>query len=528
MMRSMLNIWGVRLLAVGVAVGGFAAAPAIPVKAAADFGTLVQTKSGKVQGISESDVVVFKGIPFAKPPVGALRWLQPQPVPPWHGVIDASEFRADCVQPLAAAPASVATSEDCLYLNIWRPASATEKPLPVMVWIYGGGLVQGGASLYPGDCLARRNLVFVSFNYRLGRFGFFAHPALARETPAAPRGNYGYMDQIAALQWVQRNIAAFGGDPSNVTIAGESAGGGSVLVMLTSPTARGLFHRAILQSPGIPTARAGVMPLRDLADAESLAVNYARTLGITGDDQAALASLRAIPATTLNEGVEWYQSPVMDGRLVAEAPERVLHAGRQAKVPVIVGANDLDMADGQANSKDELFAAFGPLALQARTLYDPEGDASLAALNQSVLADRTMVEPSRHLAELTTMAGQPAYLYRFSYVPDVRRTEIPGATHASEIVFAFDRVAAAMKGEATAADIAMGQAMSGYWAAFVRTGDPNGGNRREWLRYDPVSANVLNFTNTGVTFAADPIKARLDLWQSAWEPGRQTMRKDRE
>jgi para-nitrobenzyl esterase len=268
--------------------------------------------------------------------------------------------------------------------------------------------------------------------------------------------------------------------------------------------------------------------LRDLADAESLAVDYARTLGIAGDDQAALASLRALPAATLNEGVEWYQSPVIDGRLVVEAPETVLRAGRQAKVPVIVGANDLDMADGQANSKDELFAAFGPLAPQARALYDPEGDAIFAELNQAAFGDRTMIEPSRYLAELVTKVGQPAYFYRFSYVPELLRVTTPGATHASEIVFAFDRVATVMKDKATAADIAMGQAMSGYWAAFVRTGDPNELGRPKWTRYDPVSNNVLNFTNTGVTFGADPIKARLDLWQSAWEPGRQTMRKDRE
>jgi para-nitrobenzyl esterase len=513
-MRSVLATVGVHLFVVGLTLARFA----VPF-AAADSPTLVEIEGGKVEGRSADNVIAFKGIPFARPPVGALRWRPPQPVVAWQGVLQAREFQSNCVQPLSAAPPSVGISEDCLYLNVWRPASTAERPLPAMVWIHGGGLIEGGASLYPGDGLARLGLVFVSFNYRLGRFGFFAHPALARETPAAPRGNYGYMDQIAALQWVKRNIAAFGGDPDNVTIAGESAGGGSALIMMTSPMARGLFHRAILQSPGVPTPRAGVMLLRDLAATEAIAVEYARSVGIEGDDDAALGKLRTLSTATLNKSVEWYQSPVIDGHLIVEAPEAALRAGRQAKVPVIVGANDLDLADGQAKNKDELFAAFGPLASQARALYDPQGDTSLEALNQAVFADRTMVEPSRFLAELTTMAGQPAYLYRFSYVPELRRSQIPGATHDSEIVFAFDRVAAVMRDNASAADIAMGHMMSSYWAAFVMKGDPNGDERPDWPRYDPALRHVLNFTNTGVTFGADPLKARLDLWSSVWERG---------
>lgn len=187
---------------------------------------------------------------------------------------------------------------------------------------------------------------------------------------------------------------------------------------------------------------------------------------------------------------------------------------------MIVGANNLDMADSQAKNRNELFAAFGSLAPQARALYDPKGDASFEALNQAVFADRTMVEPSRLLAELTTKVGQPAYFYRFSYVPEFRRTEIPGASHDSEIVFAFDRVAAVMQDRASSADIAIADTMSGYWAAFVRTGDPNGGGRPEWPRYDPANRDVLNFTNIGGTFGADPLKARLDLWRSEWEQRR--------
>ena len=197
-----------------------------------------QTNSGSVRGTVANDVIAFKGIPFAAPPVGELRWRAPQPVQRWPGVREATAYSADPMQPQAggslpvritASPAG--NSEDCLYLNVWRPVKAEGGPLPVLVWIYGGGLVRGGASIYPGDFLARHGVVVVTFNYRVGRLGFFAHPALASESPDAVRGNYGYMDQIAALEWVQRNIADFGGDPHRVTIAGESAGGGSVLVM---------------------------------------------------------------------------------------------------------------------------------------------------------------------------------------------------------------------------------------------------------------------------------------------------------
>ena len=387
--------------------------------------------------------------------------------------------------------------------------------------------------MYPGDALARQGIVFVSFNYRLGRLGFFGHPALAREAPDDLRGNYGYMDQIAALQWVQRNIAAFGGDPNNVTVAGESAGGGSVLVLLTSLLARGLFQRAILESPNMPGARAVAGPMRELAAAESIAVQYAHSLGIEGDDQAALAKLRAVPADTLAAGTEDYllsifggpevpglSHSIIDGRLVVEAPEAVLRAGKQTMVPVVVGANDHDLAASPAQTKDALFAQFGPLASQARKLYDPNGDVSFKDLTQAIVADETIIEPSRYLAELMAKAGQPAYFYRFSYVPEALREKTHGATHGAEIPFALGAVSALMKNKASKADLAMADTISGYWVDFVKNGDPNGRGRPAWPRYNPATGEVLNITNTGVACGPDPLKARLDLWRAIWEQGR--------
>jgi para-nitrobenzyl esterase len=498
--------------------------------------TEVNVDGGTVRGTSGKDVIAFKGIPFAQPPVGPLRWRAPQSVKAWEGVRDATVFGADPMQPIKEGDVTqpLATdakhSEDCLYLNVYRTAAAGDKPLPVMVWIYGGGLVTGGSSMYPGEGLARQGIIVVTVNYRLGRFGFFAHPALANEASDDLRSNYGYMDQIAALKWVQKNIAAFGGDPKNVTIAGESAGGASVLVHLTSPLSRGLFHRAILESPGIPTPRAGAGRMHTLDKAESIAVEYAKANGIEGDDRAALDKLRALPAATLVKGTEDYLAAILggpeipglaacciEGRLVVEAPEVTLRTGKQALVPVLIGANDADIAAGPAHTKESLFARFGPFAPEARTLYDPKGDTSFAQVYRDVIADQIMVEPTRHFAEVMTKAGQPVYWYRFSYVPEDLRGKVPGALHAAEIIFAFDIVPLILKDKATKSDLAMAKTTSGYWVDFVKTGDPNGGGRPNWPKYDSATRDVLNFTNTGVTHGADPLKKRLDLWKAVWD-----------
>ena len=247
-------------------LGAVLAAVAAAQPASAAPRTEVRTTSGVVAGAVANGVVSWKGIPYAAPPVGDLRWRAPQPVAPWTGVRAATEYAHDCMQlpfPSDAAPLGTPPAEDCLYVNVWAPEKPASAKLPVMFWIHGGGFVNGGSSpsVYDGSAFARRGVVFVSLNHRLGRFGFFAHPALTKESPNDPLGNYGYLDQIAALRWVRDNIAAFGGDPGNVTIFGESAGGGSVNTLLVSPLARGLFHKAIVQSGG---GRAGgLMQPRD-------------------------------------------------------------------------------------------------------------------------------------------------------------------------------------------------------------------------------------------------------------------------
>ena len=486
--------------------------------------TLVRIDSGAVHGVTAGGVISFKGIPYAAPPVGELRWRMPQPVKAWQGAREATRFGEACMQ-----TDNIPKSEDCLTLNVWRPAITSTMPLPVMVWIFGGALVHGAASLYPADALAKQGVVVVSMNYRLGRLGFFAHPALMAESPEELHANYGYMDQRAALLWVQRNIAAFGGDPKAVTIFGESAGGGSVMVHLTSPLSRGLFQQAILQSPGIPTARAKVLPLTELADAEKTAIAYARSMGVADVGPAGLKALRALPAEKLVQDASAPEEiaalsngkllagvagAIRDGKLLVEPPEAAFAAGRQAMVPVVVGANDRDLGVGKANSKDELFAAFGPDAAEARKLYDPRGDQTLDELKQQIFADKTLVEPARHLADEMARAGQPVWLYRFAYVSEAQRGKNMGTLHGFEIPFTMD-VPAALVGadKVTPTDKAMADMVSAYWVQFALTGDPNGGGRPLWPRHDPAVDRIMHFTNSGVIVGTDPLKSRLDLWQ---------------
>ncbi|MBN8508904.1 MAG: carboxylesterase family protein [Burkholderiales bacterium] len=491
--------------------------------AQAEFSDVVAVDAGQLRGVRAAGVISWKGIPYAAAPVGALRWRAPQAAPAWPGVKDAAAFGPQCLQ-----AGEMPKSEDCLTINVWRPAAASARPLPVMVWIHGGAMVRGGAPLYPLHAVAAQGVVAVSMNFRLGRLGHFAHPALAAEAPAEVRGNYGFMDQRAALQWVQKNIAAFGGDAQQVTIFGESAGGGAVLAQLVSPMSAGLFQRAILQSPGTPGARAGVIPSADLASAEKIALDWTRSLGIEGDGTAALAALRALPPEKLVEGASGEQTlgalargqvppgmamSIVDGRFLVERPENALRAGRFARVPVMIGANDRDLALGTAPSKDALFAVFGPEADLARRLYDPRGEHTLDELKQLVFADRVMVEPARHFANLVAAGGQPVWLYRFAYVSEAQRGTLPGTLHGYEIPFTLDLPQALVGDKVTATDKAMAALTSAYWVGFARSGDPNGAGRPTWPKHDPAADRLLHFTNSGVIVGTDPLKERLDLWQ---------------
>ena len=512
---------------------------------------VVRVESGELQGVVDDGVASFKGIPFAAPPVGELRWRPPQPAAPWTGVRQAAEFGADCMQgrfgppPAAGAPAPTPPSEDCLFLNVWRPASATPAAkLPVMVWIYGGGFVGGSAAMpvTAGAEFAKQGVVLVSVNYRVGRFGFFAFPALSRERPDEPKGNYAYMDQIAALQWVKRNIAAFGGDPGNVTIFGFSAGGVSVHSLLASPLARGLFHKAIAESGGSRDSVLTARPLREdgvdpnyPVSAETIGITFARSMGIEGTDQAALdksarAQRRPGPAgragpagTTLRPSRRRRSSTASWSRRRPRPPTR---PATSRVCRFWLGSNSADTAGNRikATTKEQFFARYGQWSAQAKAAYDPDGTADLAAMIARANDDFGQAEPARFAANAFAANGSPVYRYRFSYVQACDAgTDAGRRRTAARSPSCSTRWRRAGAAPPTPQDQAVARMAQSYWVNFAKTGDPNGAGLPNWPRHDPGKDLIFEFRPDGSAGAGpDARKARLDVTQLATDSGKRS------
>ena len=506
---------------------------------------VVNTSSGKIRGVIEGSVSIFKGIPFAAPPVGEYRWRPPRPVPAWEGVRDANEFGPNCAQAgWGAAPGTIAegSSEDCLYLNLWIPAGTTpEAKLPVMVWIHGGAFVRGSGSGpgTSGEEFARQGVILMTFNYRLGRLGHFAFPALSKEHPEEPKGSYAFMDQIAALRWLKENIAAFGGDPDNITIFGFSAGGVSVHSLMTIPDAKGLFQKAISESGG---GRDGVLTGRPIRDdnadplypisAETIGINFARKHAIEGTDAAALAKLRALSVEEIVDGGQEndgqggpriYSGPILDGKLVVETAESAYKGGRQARIPLIIGNNSAEIGGPFVNAsstKEELFSLFGELANEANAAYDPDGNKEFDEVITKFNTDWVWGEPARFTAKAFVAKGEPAYIYLFSYVPTPMRERMPyGAGHGSEVVYVFNNLNARWGApEATTEDQKVAEMMNTYWANFARTGNPNGKGLPEWPVYSSEKNEIMEFESDGTPVGKpDPRKARLDVIEKAFK-----------
>lgn len=497
----------------------------------------IRLDSGLVSGqlVGEvGDVRVYKGIPYAAPPVGENRWKPPQPVTPWEGVRAALEYGPSCPQHNVLERLYGAklgpTSEDCLYLNVWTPAKRTDERLPVMVWIHGGGYTAGSGSspYYEGANLARRGVVVVTFNYRLGIYGFFAHPLLSKESPHGVSGNYGLLDQIAALQWVKRNIAAFGGDPNRVTIFGESAGAGSVCYLMVSPLAKGLFHRAIAQSG---SAFGQNRHLRESwygqEPAERIGERAAERLGCdkASDPLAALRAksseeLLAITGTGLGAGGAGTFSfgPIVDGWVVPDDPGAIFEAGRQHPVPLIVGSNAdegtiflLTSPVGDvAGFRTMIASTFGERAQDVLALYPAAEGGDARTLMNRFVTDSRFVAPARFFARMQSRVSR-AYLYHYTWVmPNPRGAQL-GAFHASEIPLVFgNREVTTLAEEQWSKGPSA--ALMAYWIQFARTGDPNVKGFPSWPPYDPTSDRYMEF-GAEIAVGAHLRKEACDLFE---------------
>ena len=484
---------------------------------------IIELKNGKLQGVEEYGMLAFKDIPYAAPPVGQLRWRPPQPAPKWQGVRDASRFGPACIQPLVEGlnPELIPGSEDCLKLNVYTPKAGND--LPVMVWIHGGALLTGSATepYYKPINLIKEDVIVVTVDYRLGKLGFFAPKELVEEAEEnnEPVGNYGIMDQIEALKWVEENIRAFGGDPNNVTIFGESAGGRSVTWLMTSPASKGLFHRAIAESAQQTPLRGQVEERYGLAPAEELDAKYIASLGLKD-----LEELRALPADRFVMTPKQFEEgefggAFIDGKLLIGDPIPLFAQGKQHKVPFMIGTNSWD-ASFFVPSQPSLVSYLKKMGQDPKViekLYD--GVRDRCALSAEVMADAWYRGSVKMLAD---SAGKdaPSYAYYFNYLTPNIRASHPGAPHTFEIPYVFGSIRFVLPSptkpesgddqcslieEASAdlrqrarwstywfpmADIndeqdqSISDQMSKSWAAFAKTGNPNVGGQAEWPSYN--------------------------------------------
>jgi para-nitrobenzyl esterase len=521
---------GSLLAACGDAPQGAAGAAA---PAAASSSAPLMLDSGLLGGGVESSpgVRAFKGIPFAAPPVGALRWQAPQPVAKWDGVRDASAFGNVCIQPdgagrgpkglnIAVAPGSPSMSEDCLYLNVWTGAAAATERRPVMVYFFGGAFTEGAGSiaLYDGDALAQKGAVVVTMNYRLGPYGFFAHPALTAESPHRASGNYGLADMVASLRWVQSNIAAFGGDPSNVTVFGQSAGAMAIGSLVTSPETKNLFHRAIGQSGSwMGLGPSAAMPTR--ARAEGAGKRVADEAGVTTVEQLRAMSTADVTAKFRSAGM------IVDGWILPEDPSDVFAAGRQNPVDVLGGSNRDDLSFAPQNATPEEFeqrasGRWGDLADEFLRLY-PHATDEEASKSLADSANDGAFWHMRLFADYQKKQGRQAWLFYFAQNPPAPAGQPPfPAAHASEIPYAFNNLgkpalfpdpSEPALSAASAPDLKVADQMSSYWVNFARTGNPNGAGLPPWQEHEVGGSERAIILDAEPSTESLPAKARLEL-----------------
>jgi para-nitrobenzyl esterase len=467
-------------------------------------GPTVKVSQGKVQGFVADGVAVFKGLPFAAPPVGDLRWQAPKAAAKWSNVRPGNVFSATCLQ-----------AEDCLYLNIYEPSDAKKGAnLPVMVWIHGGAFIFGSGSAYDGSQFAKQGVVVVTVNYRLGRAGWFAHPALTAENPKALLGNYGLMDQIAALAWVRDNIKEFGGDEKNVTIFGESAGAISVNYLMLAPQAQGLFAKAMSES-GF-----GRLGARPISSVEQSGVAFAEKAGVHGSDAAAAKALRALSWATLTAnnapiGAADQILPMADGRMITGSAAEGFLRGMEAHVPYLLGGNsDEASLTRRGFNAAERMATIQQNRAAFLAAYDPDNTGDADHIMARFVTDTSISEPDRDLARLHALHGNPTYVYHFSYAPAATRATTFGLPHGGEIAYVFNTP---RTGGFDDEGKAVAQAANKYWAQFAKTGDPDSAGGVLWPKFDSGQEYVMEFPSNGIPVVASHFhKPRLDWVEAYW------------
>ena len=463
----------------------------------------VKVNEGLLQGTSEDGLTVYRGIPFAAPPVGDLRWHAPQPAAKWEGVQQATKFAPGPIQSWGAASGK---SEDCLYLNVWTPTKSVSDRIPVLVWIYGGGF-NGGSTSDPtcsGEKLAKKGVVLVSIAYRVGHLGFLAHPELSAENPNHVSGNYGLLDMIAGLQWVQKNIAAFGGDPNKVTIFGESAGGIAVSMLCASPLAKGLFSGAVSESGGsFGPPRSTTFPgenMKHLADEEGDGQAYAKSAGVS-----AIAELRKIPADKLptsgfGKGMAW---PIIDGWVIPDDQYKLYEAGKFNDTPILVGYNSDEGASFSPPKTPEDYIAgvktrYGKFAEDLLKAY-PVGSNTVPKTARDLARDAAFGWHTWSWARLQSKIGKSrAFYYYFDHHPDFSESSPKagyGSPHGQDVAYVFQHLNPSSP-EATNTDQAISEAMATYWTNFAKYGDPSGEGVPTWPAFSDANPVVMYLSQT--------------------------------
>ena len=492
----------------------------------------VKTANGILEGVNNAGVKIFKGVPFASPPVGQYRWREPQPVKNWEGVLKADKFGPRPMQKPVFSDMNFLSdkiSEDCLYLNVWTPSITGNEKLPVLVYFYGGGLIAGSGDefRYAGETLARKGIITITVNYRLGIFGFFSLPELTKESPNHTSGNYGYLDQVAALKWVQTNIAAFGGDPARVTIAGESAGSISVSALMCSPISKNLIAGVIGSSGSLMGALSPI----PLGQAEMNGQLTAKNLNIE-----TLAGLRAIPADKLLDAKGQF-SPDIDGYFIPKPPVEIFAKGEQAKVPSLIGWNSLEMNSGYflkgksptlVNFKDAVNKAFGDTTDLVCNLYQANDDASAAVAATDLASDMFIGFSTWKWTDMQKKTGgKPVYRYRFCHprplmIPALNKApRATGAVHSADIEYAMGNLYTNQVYDWEAEDFKVSEIFQSYYLNFVKTGNPNGLGVPEWpsINNQTVPEVLQIDMDTHVTTNND-LEKRYEFLNSFYFPGK--------